>query len=576
MLSLEKFSRESHGERMETVRRRIPFLTGAWNNLQEYDPGMTLAELLSWLTSVQRRSMEEVSWESEARFLTLLGVPPKHAQGARALLEVRSPTPVHLPAGVKWRAGDLVFENAEPAFLPAARLVELRRHDGGCVRADALDEGRVFALLGEVPRPGDWFELVFDAPLPEGESVSLAFSLPLPEGLRRNPVEDAWGFTPLASLRWQGYDGAVEREIAVERDETHALLFSGRLRLRPSGGVRVLRATLERGAYDLPPKVDAIAFPALAVEQRDTICASELVTAHALRASRGELHSQLALRGETRCYRRRADAWRPCAAALTPEEARGAVRVEVPWAAEGDGPELLAVSFDPARLPAPGDGNHCSGQTLALDLPGTEYTGFSLLVGEGEDFFLWDKAEDLYGCGSGDRRYRLDVAERRVLFGDGAHGTVPVRGRGNIRVAAMALTRGAASNLRPGQIDRAEGEGYGELRVRQLGPAAGGRDEESREERRARCARLETELIRAVTAADYESLALCTPGLLLCGARVLPGREQAGTITVAVRGAGQAGERMPDGYGENIRRWLDRYRLAGTRVAVCWDTEGER
>lgn len=579
MLPLEEFHGERHEERMEAARRRIPLLTEDWNNLQEYDPGMTLVELLSWLTAVQRKSMEEISADSENRLCSLLGVPALHARGARALLEI-GPTerPVRLPRGVKWRAGELVFENDSPLLVTRTRLTALRGRGGEDFRPDGA-EGRAFPLFGEAPGQGDWFELVFDPPLPDGEAVSLAFDCPPPAGRVRNPVPEDGDFCPLAQIEWRAWGAEGWGAAEMERDDTRGFLFSGLLRLRTAvRGAARLRCVLAGGGYDFPPRAASAAYPALEVEQRDTICRFETVTAGALRAGRGTLNSAEALYGETQCYRRSGKFWRPCAALLTPDGLGGIVRVDAPWdAALGEGePELLAVSFD-GRRPGPADGAGRSGQTLALPEKGVEHEGFAVLVGEGEAFSFWEQTADFYGCGAGDRVCRLEGG--RVCFGDGEYGMAPPRGTGNIRVAALALTRGAASNLRPGRIGPPEDGPYAGLRARQLTAAAGGRDEETRGHRRARCAALFTALDRAVTAGDYEALARSAPGLLIEDARVLPNRAFAdgkaeprpGTVTVLVRGAG--GDGAAEGYVENIRRRLERRRLAGTRVEVCWRKE---
>ncbi len=581
MLPLERFQGETHDQRMEAARRRIPLLTEDWTNLQEYDPGMTLLELFSWLVKVQRQTMEVVSEDSEARFLSLLGAPPLHARGARALLALDAGgTAARLPAGVKFRAGGMVFENRAPVALSGARLTELRTSGGAALAAGDLGEGHALALFGDRPGPGDWFELSFDGPLPE--QVGLAFDLPLSEGVVRTPIPEGAAVYPLARLRWQCWDGAGWWDAAAEEDGTWGLLCSGLVRLRLGApGADRLRAVLETGGYDLPPRARAVACPAVEVEQRDTLCCRETVTAGDLRAGKGALHSFLALVGRTQCYRRDGESWRPCAARVTPDWAAGMAAVAVDWppALEDGEPELLAVSWDDDRCPPPADGAGWSGQTLDLPGPGVEYGSAALLVGAGEGFSLWPAAEDLYGCGPEDRAFRLDGTAGRIFFGDGVHGGIPPAGTENLRVAGLALTRGGASNLRPGQIGPPPEGAYAALGVRQLTEARGGRDEETHAARKRRCAGADRAGLRAVTAGDYERLALSTPGLILESVKVLPncvkesGRVRAcpGVVTVVIRGSG--GADAAAGYVENVRRRLEPCRLAGTQVRVEWEEE---
>lgn len=578
MLPMERFPQETHAQRMETVRRRVPLLTEDWNDFQPGDPGVTLAELLSWRVGLQRQAMEKVAPASEARLMTLLGVPPRHARGSRALLEPAAPPrPLGLPAGVKWRAGDVVFENPAPLLLPAARLTELRFPSAPAEEPGSLGPDRSAALFGETPRPGDWFELVFDAPLPAGAALCLALELAPPDGRIRPPVPAGERLVPLADIRWQaGGDGW--QDVAVERDDTHGLLFSGLLRLRvPGGAATRLRATLTEGEFDLPPRLTGVLFPALEVVQRDTLCRTETVSAGALRAGRGVLRGALALEGDAAFYRRRGEDWVPCEAALAPDETAGLARVTVAWTPEGaDGAaELLAVTAARDRCPPPADGQGCSGQVWDWETPGLCRENLALLVGRAGRFSLWTPEEDLYGCGPTDRRFTVDPDGGAVGFGDGRMGAIPPKGGQNLRFAALALTAGAAANLRPDQIGGPAGGLYAGLTVRRSTAAQGGRDEESHAARKARCARPPDEPRRAVTAGDFETLARRAPGLLLDGVEVLPGRvlrdgrlrDEPGTVTVLIRGAGGG---RPAGYLENLRRWLEPRRLAGTRVEVNW------
>ena len=83
---------------------------------------------------------------------------------------------------------------------------------------------------------------------------------------------------------------------------------------------------------------------------------------------------------------------------------------------------------------------------------------------------------------------------------------------------------------------------------------------------------------RAVTQEDYQALVMATPGLLIDSVAVIPMREysqstgvpyQPNTVVVAVKpGADQPRPVLSEKYRQHIRRYLERYRLVTTDIAV--------
>ena len=119
----------------------------------------------------------------------------------------------------------------------------------------------------------------------------------------------------------------------------------------------------------------------------------------------------------------------------------------------------------------------------------------------------WREVLDFYGSGPGDRHYTLDRSAGELRFGDGRRGRVPPPGAAAIR-AAYRTGGGAAGNLPAGAI--------GELKATipfldgasNPAPAGGGAAAEELARLRERAPLAMRHGDRAVTAADYEDLAL--------------------------------------------------------------------
>ena len=98
---------------------------------------------------------------------------------------------------------------------------------------------------------------------------------------------------------------------------------------------------------------------------------------------------------------------------------------------------------------------------------------------------------------------------------------------------------------------------------------AQGRDRETMEKALLRLGTERSSPVRAVTAADYEKVAMETPGLILYSAKVLPAPPHSNQVALVVRpGDGRRNLPLSEGYRINLLRYLDRRRLLGTRLKL--------
>jgi Baseplate J-like protein/DNA polymerase III beta subunit, N-terminal domain len=167
----------------------LPGLAPEWTDYNLHDPGITLVELLAWLTELQLYRVDRVTPALRRAYLRLLGVVP-HAPGvARTAIAVRAvgPPGLTLAAGtqVTDAAGNVVFESTDDLFVGHAWLDLGDRTPGsglivceaGGRRVDltAWNGGdRAFEPLGPSPRPGNALLLGFDGPpIPPAGELSL-------------------------------------------------------------------------------------------------------------------------------------------------------------------------------------------------------------------------------------------------------------------------------------------------------------------------------------------------------------------------------------------------------------------
>lgn len=122
-------------------------------------------------------------------------------------------------------------------------------------------------------------------------------------------------------------------------------------------------------------------------------------------------------------------------------------------------------------------------------------------------YILWSPSEDLAEASAADRVYAIDRTFGQVQFGDGVHGTVPPIGKDNI-VATYRAGGGARGNVAAGLITTLRSTIPFVDKVLNPAAAGGGSDTELVEDAIVRGPRSIKHRGRAVTAEDFEQLAL--------------------------------------------------------------------
>ncbi len=193
----------------------------------------------------------------------------------------------------------------------------------------------------------------------------------------------------------------------------------------------------------------------------------------------------------------------------------------------------------------------------------------------GDGFWVrWRAVDSFFDSGSRARHYTRDGVTRKINFGDGTRGMVPPQALNNIVARRYQIGGGVRGNVNAytlTQLTRAIA--YVE-RCYNVSPAAGGSDAESVDEAKARAPMVLKSRDRAVTAEDFESLAL-RASTAVARAKCLPSRERDGEVRVVILPRGD--ERDADlsrrlvpapELLRYVKNYLDERRLVGTVVHV--------
>lgn len=508
----------------------------AWTDVNESDPGVTLAQVFAWQADMLLYRLNKVPALNYIKFLELIGIELRPAEPA--LAEVTLPikkthpaTTVIVPARTQLSAdpGDgqpaLVFETTQSLVALRAQLdgVLVREFlDYGDVTSTNADAKKGFRPFGNTSPDGAELALGFsDAdPLPDTE-LDLAFVISA-DGPTQPYLRCAGGpsqrFAP-ATLKWEFWNGTGWESLKLLKDETLAFTQSGHVRLRlPSSGLAKkiklvptqsvsrywIRAVLVKGQYERPPSVLAIRTNTVRVEQAESIIDEVLGGSDGSRNQRFQLANRPVLAG-----------------------------------------------------------------SLALEIEESD-----------EGFTPWREVVDLFGTGPSDEVFVLDRTTGGVLFGDGKQGAIPVayvaNPGANVVARRYRFGGGSRGNVPAGAIDTlpAQVPGVDINQIQNLSPAYGGRDEETIEEAKQRAPASLRSRSRAVTAEDFEVLAREAGNVRRAKALPLfdprfPDTAVPGVVSVVVVPDSDSAAPMPsDGTLRAVCAYLDARRLLTTELYV--------
>lgn len=236
---------------VEECLLRIPRYCPEWTNHNPSDPGITLIELFSWLTDQMLLRFNQVPRRNYVAFLELLGIRLKPATPAQTevtfYLTAALGEPYTIPGGAEIATirtevePAIVFstdrplvigcptirhllteEQAESAFelTQTPQAVRDRLTDTWIQQSDGQWSGRELALFGEQPQPGNSFYLVLDADAPiDGNVIELTF---------RGEAATPTGINPdLPPRRWSAWNGEAWEPVLLRQgdDETRGFSF---------------------------------------------------------------------------------------------------------------------------------------------------------------------------------------------------------------------------------------------------------------------------------------------------------------------------------------------------------------
>jgi hypothetical protein len=567
----------SYQQLRDELVRRIPVYMTEWTDFNASDPGITLIELFAFLGENLLFRFNQIPETTKLAFLKLLEIPLQPAVPSVGLVNMTPPDatgPLVLLAS-EVRAGSLSFETltevvAWPVTLYCVGKIAAPAPDQTsepevfefAVRALqaaaplATNEDAAYYQNQAVPENGQGLPVDFTAavdgilwvavlagavagPIVLGDAlINLGF-VPDPTVPTIDQVAACPGAGPAStgpSVEWQISTGQFDTSgnpiyhaISAEADTTRGLTQEGVVRLRlpkdpASFGNFTIADPNQGGTRDLPPVLD------------DTRAAKLLFWIRAFRKDGTRFGGVLYL-------------------------VSNAAQV---WQSRKANPEFLGTGTGEADQSYPLVNSPVLQDTLVLQ------------VEEASGWVQWKSVDGFYASAPDARDYVVDLEAGVVRFGNGVQGLPPQIGQ-RIRALSYRYGGGAAGNVPPGALSKLPATPA--VKVNNDLTAHGGADSETVAHALDRIPGELRRRDRAVTASDFEELALATPGAAVGRADCLPlfyppafASGKAGVVSVVVwpqNDPKHPNAPVPDrSLLQAVCQYLDQRRLVTTELYV--------
>ncbi|MDI7276949.1 MAG: putative baseplate assembly protein, partial [Anaerolineae bacterium] len=533
---------------VDEAKKRIAASCPAWTDHNVSDPGITLVELLAWMTEMILYRLNQVPEKHYIKLMELLGLKLREPEPARTevtfylsapqaqSITIREGTEV---ATVRTEArASVIFSTDEDLVVQPPELCALMTREGSGeganeqLRAHNLQHlgvsGFEFEAFGARPRVGNalYFGFVNDL---SHHVIGIEVTCPTATGLGIDPGNPPW--------MWEGWHGGEgDRRwlpAAVETDGTGGMNQAGIIFLRLPG--LALREFSGQRAYWVRCRLVEPASSGTGYDQSPRL---QNIVVRSWGGSVWATHASV-------------------------------VRGEVLGRSDGSPGQRFGLEHYPLL-------RRRRGETVEVRAPGEE------------SWEPWIERPDLADSGPFDKHYTCDSATGEIRFGpalrqpDGsahAYGAIPPRGA-LIRFSSYRYGGGVVGNVQAGTLTALKTSIPYVDRVTNHADATGGIDAETVEMAEMRAPQLLRSRGRAVTASDYEALARMADSRVERARCIQPVGDRdpalAGRVyLLLVPKVNRPEERIvpeqlaiSDDLRQSVQRYVDEYRLLSVRLDI--------
>ncbi len=589
MLNVEDLKSRTYEERMEDVMRELPIMTSEWTNYNVSDPGITILENFTAFLALQGSEIANLSYRTKMALLKMAGFVPARGKCSRVLLSADELNEERtLIPGQRFFIGDICFETNRETLIGSGRLTDIFT----CIDNEFKDISYILDkeisvpayIFGDKPKAGNSVYFIMNGN--PSDLREIIFYVRMVDNIGRNPTVDRTEHI-FADIEWECFtDKGFVRTQA--RDYTSAFVNSGELRVSLSESKLAIykeapiegyciRATLKRADYDIVPKITNIFGFLFEAWQKDTKSFSQTFGRNdsiTVKSPIGDNVYYLIFGKEKKgsSYRRYEFSTsgdrngRFCFYKDAPE---GGITLTFSENDFGYAPQKFKDAVRVVIYNEEVMRNYNVGKVIGYDDQEIELPIKNIVH---ETFFLIARRKDEEGY-----LYDFVRPERdedgalyyHLLEGDGK---IIIEDAGDfidadLFMGSVSVTSGERGNINPGNILTLEGDDSG-IGFYNPGGATGGCFREKLEDVRARFLKDMRTPYRAVTASDYEKLALSTPGLCIRKAKAIMAENENLVRLVILPASDERFPKLSNIYIDRVTKRLEERRLITSKFMI--------
>lgn len=490
MLRSEDLSRDSFEDILKTATAEAVKLCPEWTDHNASDPGITILELMSWLSEVQRYHLNSVNERHFSRYLKLLGCTPSPSVPARTYLNLSGGG--FAPRGSVFYADDIPFETEYGCSAADNEILSFGTDERLVTNRDDIlsDSLRSFANTLVFPfgkgQPYTKFRVCLKNPLPAKSVVGIYFGIRL-----ENPCTEITNRDDCI-VSVSAFTGNLPVEILL--DETMGFTKSGVIMLRTGDTAAAeLIFSVESGEFAAMPIVTAAVINAVPALQQRTL--SRILRFD--NVENGTIRTPVkpaflfALSGEERTL-------------LEDFKADGK-RITVNSTARCFEAVVCGEGFE--ERCCLGRARGVCNFRIKSEVGNMLENSARVYVCEDDVFRRWNPVKDFDGADKYSRCFVYDPDTGEIVFGNGEKGMPP---RGDIYLFGCVVSLKNGGNVRAGAVSSTNENGISAVNIL---PSEGGAARQTVDECYAEVRAAMDSPRCCVTLEDYENAVRTTPGM---------------------------------------------------------------
>lgn len=590
MLPVDELDKKDYSEILEESIANIKRFSSEWTDFNYHDPGITMLEMLTWLTDMQRYYLNRVTKKNMLKFLDLYGIRLAEQSKAKSYVGFQcSNDSIIMSKGVKLKADEQVFETMQSAALTNNSIKKF------ITATEYLETDNTHVIFN-----GNLGLYPFDKAIKDGNKLYLAFENEIPIHKKINiyfdviddylvKLNDTEKLDYHITYKWMFYSKEDKwKDIRIVNDETKYLTQKGNVTIVINSEMQQydffnngdsyywICIEAQNVGYNLSPKISTIALNYMPVENRNTYIKYKDFK----RKDKNLFFNNIYLKGKITVQYKYNDKYIDLK-----ENDDYTIQLDtvnkklIVSQIDEKYQELRLISClnDLKYKKEIGLTNGLSYQKIYYPLNNVVPEELVLQVGEyNGDIMLWSDyhyVKSFSMANKGDKVFEIDNKNQLIIFGDNENCIAPEKANSiidNIRIINLVYSDCERGNVKNGEIKEfVDADEFKNISIVYTNSAVNGKKGMQIEDGIRELLNDNKKISRAITTEDYEKLAKNTPGLRIACAKALIDENTENKIIIVLVPYTSSLYPVPDEKMLNIvKKHINKYRLITTDVEV--------